>query len=150
VATLVVAKLVVIVTSLLFLLQSPTRSDNLLVMASFRESQPPMSEEVAAYVSMFGSMKRVNNLRRECKVSSTGQKEDVIIDLCAIRERVYMWYPQGVSQEGFYMYSCVLADSGVRILFTGFKCEVLKTINMTPSQIHPNSWAYIRVYEILC
>ncbi|MED6168864.1 hypothetical protein PIB30_015698 [Stylosanthes scabra] len=47
------------------------------------------------------------------------------------------------------MYTCVLAEIGVRFPFTSFECSVLRKINCAPSQIHPNAWGYMRAYQIL-
>jgi hypothetical protein len=38
----------------------------------------------------------------------------------------------------------------VKIPFTSFEMDVLKFLNVAPSQIRPNSWAFIRGFEILC
>ena len=33
---------------------------------------------------------------------------------------------------------------------TAFQCALLEHLNMAPSQLHPNSWATVRAFEILC
>ncbi|MED6220877.1 hypothetical protein PIB30_049004 [Stylosanthes scabra] len=43
------------------------------------------------------------------------------------------------------MYTCVLAEIGVRFPFTEFKRVVLRQLNCAPTQIHPNSWGFIQV-----
>nr|KYP71788.1 hypothetical protein KK1_011061 [Cajanus cajan] len=48
------------------------------------------------------------------------------------------------------MYQCVFKDLGVVIPFTPFECEFLKKINVAPSQLHPNSWGFLRAFQILC
>lgn len=48
------------------------------------------------------------------------------------------------------MYVVVFEDLGVRFPFTLFEADVLKYLNMAPSQHQPNSWAFIRGFEILC
>jgi hypothetical protein len=34
--------------------------------------------------------------------------------------------------------------------FTDFQCEILRTLNVAPTQLHPNCWGFIRAFEILC
>jgi hypothetical protein len=49
-----------------------------------------------------------------------------------------------------YMYNCVLSKLGVRMPFNDFQCEILCTLNVAPTQLHPNCWGFIRAFEILC
>jgi hypothetical protein len=49
-----------------------------------------------------------------------------------------------------YVYDCIFKKLGVRLPFTDFQCEILRILNVAPSQLHPNSWAFIRSFEILC
>jgi hypothetical protein len=44
----------------------------------------------------------------------------------------------------------VLEEFGMMIPFTEFEMGVLKSLNVALSQIRPNSWAFIRGFEILC
>ena len=50
----------------------------------------------------------------------------------------------------FFLYSTVFKRIGLRLPFTTFKRELLTEINTAPAQLHPNSWAFIRAFEILC
>jgi hypothetical protein len=80
---------------------------------------------------------------------SSGREEDVIIEPCRKGEKVCILLPDGVPSHIFYTYSHVLEDLNVKIPFTDFECEILKFLNVAPTQIHPNSWAFIRGFEIL-
>lgn len=48
-----------------------------------------------------------------------------------------------------YVYYCTFSKLGVRLPFTDFQCEILRTLNVAPSQLHPNCWAFLRSFEIL-
>ena len=50
----------------------------------------------------------------------------------------------------FFMYQIVLKRVGVCLPFTPFERELLTEINTTPAQLHPNSWAFVRAFQILC
>jgi len=56
----------------------------------------------------------------------------------------------GDLDESFLMYMAVLEEFGVKIPFTPFEMDVLKFLNVAHTQIRPNSWAFIRGFEILC
>jgi len=47
------------------------------------------------------------------------------------------------------MYACLFTDSHVRIPFDEFTMGILRTPNVAPTQLHPNSWASLRVFHIL-
>lgn len=49
-----------------------------------------------------------------------------------------------------FVYETVGSRLGVRLPFSKFQCDVLKALNVAPSQLHPNSWAIIRAFTILC
>jgi len=50
----------------------------------------------------------------------------------------------------FFMYQTVFKHVGVRLPFTPFEREILTEINTAPAQLHPNSWAFVRAFQILC
>jgi len=50
----------------------------------------------------------------------------------------------------FFMYQTVFKCVGVRLPFTPFERELLTEINTAPAQLHPNSWAFVRGFQILC
>ncbi|MED6196110.1 hypothetical protein PIB30_044170 [Stylosanthes scabra] len=56
---------------------------------------------------------------------------------------------KGEDADWFFMYTCVLVEIGVRFPFTEFECAVLRQLNCAPTQIHPNSWDFIRAFEVL-
>lgn len=37
-----------------------------------------------------------------------------------------------------YVYYCTFSKLGVRLPFTDFQCEILRTLNVAPLQLHPN------------
>jgi len=50
----------------------------------------------------------------------------------------------------FFLYSTVFKRIKLRLPHTGFKRALLTEINVTPPQLHPNSWAFMRAFTILC
>jgi len=39
---------------------------------------------------------------------------------------------------------------GMRLPFSRFERELLTEINVAPAQLHPNGWAFVKAFEILC
>nr|KYP31069.1 hypothetical protein KK1_049091 [Cajanus cajan] len=50
----------------------------------------------------------------------------------------------------FYMYHCFFRDLGVCLPFTQFECDFLNFVNSAPCQLHPNSWGFLRAFQVLC
>ncbi|MED6224679.1 hypothetical protein PIB30_086396 [Stylosanthes scabra] len=49
----------------------------------------------------------------------------------------------------FLMYCCVFIELKLKLPFTSFECGVLTQMRCAPSQLHPNSWAFVRAFEVL-
>ena len=50
----------------------------------------------------------------------------------------------------FFVYQMVFKRVGLCLPFTLFEWELLTEINTAPAQLHPNSWAFVRGFQILC
>ena len=49
----------------------------------------------------------------------------------------------------FYFYQVVLKSIGVRLPFSKFERELPTEINTAPAQLYPNSWAFVKAFDIL-
>jgi len=68
---------------------------------------------------------------------------------CREFETVYLG--RGEGRKGFfYFYSCLFSDIHVRFPLGVFTMEVLLVLNVVPTQLHPNSWATIQAFRLLC
>jgi hypothetical protein len=50
----------------------------------------------------------------------------------------------------FYMYTSVIEDFNIWFPFTPFEVSVLRTLNVAPSQLSPNSWGYVKAFQLVC
>jgi len=50
----------------------------------------------------------------------------------------------------FFMYTTVFKRLKLCLPFTGFEHTLLTEVNVALTQLHPNSWAFVRAFEILC
>ena len=106
-------------------------------------------DDVQSYHSMYNDQAKVELLRSKNVVSSTGREEDVDLLPCPPGEKVCVLRPKGV-KEIFHMFGAVLEEFGLKIPFTRFEMDVLHFLNVAPTQIRPNSWAFIHGFKILC
>ncbi|RDX98124.1 hypothetical protein CR513_18970, partial [Mucuna pruriens] len=73
----------------------------------------------------------------------------VCISPCRSRESVSTALPTE-GKPCFYLYDTLNSKLGIRLPFTHFERVVLQALNVAPTQLHPNGWAYVRAFELLC
>ena len=54
------------------------------------------------------------------------------------------------SSECFCVYEFLFKDLGLRLPFSEFQMAVLCHLDLAPTQLHPNSFAFIRAFELTC
>jgi hypothetical protein len=108
------------------------------------------AEEVLLEESLYVDVSAMDSFRSKFDISATGREEDVVLLSCDPDERVCDQEMAGEGDESYFVYTTVLEEFGVKIPFTPFEMDVLKFLNVAPTQIFPNSWAFIRGFEILC
>jgi len=57
---------------------------------------------------------------------------------------------EGATEKFFYMYMCHFSQLHVRLLLDDFTIGVLRELHVAPTQLHPNSWAYLQAFRVLC
>jgi len=57
---------------------------------------------------------------------------------------------EGHSHDFFYMYSTLISNFHVCLPFDDFTIGVLRLLNVAPSQLHPNSWASLQAFRLIC
>lgn len=82
----------------------------------------------------------------EIPFSSVGRFEDREVVLPSTFDRVCSEYENHI----FPMYEVVFKDMGFQLPFSDFQRELLRWTKLSPSQIHPNSYAFMRAFEFVC
>jgi len=49
-----------------------------------------------------------------------------------------------------FLYATFFKKVKLRLPFTRFERELLTELNIAPAQLHPNSWAFVRAFQIMC
>jgi len=57
---------------------------------------------------------------------------------------------EGDTEEFFYVYMCHFSQLYIRLPFDDFTMGVLRLQNVALTQLHPNSWAYLQAFRVLC
>ena len=75
--------------------------------------------------------------------------DDVAVLPCALGELVCGDERANNGVPFFYFYQVVFKCVGVRLPFSRFEKELLTEINVAPAQLYPNSWAFVKAFDIL-
>jgi len=64
-------------------------------------------------------------------------------------ERVYMSPP--LNNDGYtYVYEYMVTQFGIQFPLSSFECQMLTERQTAPSQLHPNTWGFLKAFQILC
>ncbi|XP_020221097.1 uncharacterized protein LOC109803834 [Cajanus cajan] len=97
--------------------------------------------------SLINSWEAMDSFCRDHVVCSDGE-EVVVCEPCVDREPVCL---RSSSTEKFtFCYSTLISKIRVRWPLTECEKGVLQSLGVAPTQLHPNSWAFVRGFEILC
>ncbi|MED6143822.1 hypothetical protein PIB30_009322 [Stylosanthes scabra] len=110
------------------------------------DNYPWVKGEVRELSSLFLDVESVEEIGDPSSWVRSGSNVSLRFLPCNVEDRVYH---RGEGWEFFYMYTTVFLDIGVKFPFTEFECGVLSQLKCALTQIHPNSWAFIRGFEIL-
>ncbi|GAU30211.1 hypothetical protein TSUD_67630 [Trifolium subterraneum] len=98
--------------------------------------------------SRFTTDEFVSTFRQVVQVSGEGGENRVVIDPVALGEFVTTVNEQ--EPHYFYMYTHVLQTLHLWLPFKFFECQVLRVMNVAPCQLHPNSWAFLKAFQVAC
>jgi len=121
---------------------------------NYRAHYPWASDELLAECSTLTTGEDVENHLgdpRVYKFNAFSSRHDSHIFVCQSTpgEPVCMDDRSSGGRPFFFLYQTVFKRIGLRLPFSGFERELLTEINVAPAQLHPNSWAFIRAFEIL-
>ncbi|GAU33134.1 hypothetical protein TSUD_363350 [Trifolium subterraneum] len=97
--------------------------------------------------SRFTTDEFVSTFRQAVQVSGEGGENRVVIDPVALGEFVTV---NEQEPHYFYMYTHVLQTLHLWLPFNSFECQVLRVMNVAHCQLHPNSWAFLKAFQVDC
>ena len=75
--------------------------------------------------------------------------DDITVLPCTLREPVCGDKRANDGVPFFYFYQVVFKSTGVRLPFSRFERELLTEINAALAQLYPNSWAFVKAFDII-
>ena len=81
-----------------------------------------------------------------------GGKCDAYITVCPCAEGEPVCVDDRVNygEPFFFLYATIFKRIKLRLPLTGFEQALLTEINVAPTQLHSNGWAFVRAFTILC
>ncbi|KOM55887.1 hypothetical protein LR48_Vigan10g177900 [Vigna angularis] len=108
------------------------------------------AREVKELRSQFRSRAVIDNwIENNCNLRTLGYRTCIKLIACRDDERV-CYGRENASSDFLYCYVAPFYDLYLRFPFTNFQMDVLRTLNVAPSQLHPNSWGYVQAFAVLC
>ncbi|GAU35507.1 hypothetical protein TSUD_155380 [Trifolium subterraneum] len=98
--------------------------------------------------SKFTTHEFVSTFRKAVKLTDLEHENLIITD--PVNEGEYVTTVNAQEPHYFYMYTRVIQTLNIWLPFTTFEGQMLKTMNIAPNQLHPNSWAFIKAFEVVC
>ncbi|QCD93788.1 hypothetical protein DEO72_LG5g1864 [Vigna unguiculata] len=122
------------------------------LLKSWLNCTPVMSKGVSGDIV---SLVRVSVIDRVCHGQEGATEKSLFIGDIVSLERVsaidrVCHGQEGATEKFLFMYMCHFSQLHVRLPFDDFTMGVLRALNVAPTQLHPNSWAYLQAFRILC
>lgn len=128
----------------------PPSNQSRLVVGNLFKVTTGASHDVGCYESEFANRGVLLEWANQSFLARDEADADLFrIGVCNPNERVF--HGKGTSTEDFfYVYTYLFRRMFVRIPFTRFQAAVLKRMNVARSQLHPNGWACIQAFLVVC
>jgi len=112
-------------------------------------------EALLAETSQLNTHEDINTYKQsesQDKFHVFGKELDVYLKVLPCKKGVPMCVDDRAdpNEPFFFMYTMVFKRLKLHLPFTGFERALLTEVNVAPAQLHPNSWAFVRAFVILC
>jgi hypothetical protein len=98
--------------------------------------------------SIYQSAESVVKFRERHDVSGNFDEEHIILEPVDAGE--YVTSVHTTDPAFFYMYTHFIKDFHLYFPFSEFQMSMLRVLNVAPTQLSPNSWSFIKAFELVC
>ena len=113
-------------------------------------SSDPLGEtsEFTTFASIV-TYRKIEHPKKNCLF---GKEHDKFVKFvpCRVGEPVYSDESSDPEGSFCFIYSTIFKRLLLRLPFPSFEQALLTEINVARAQLHPNSWAFVRAFSILC
>lgn len=119
-------------------------------------SVPPIADslwvasKIKKQFSKYSTPKAIIDLVTKYNFRKDGLDAHLDIIPCAPDEPCCFGGPDNQGRNFTYLFENLFSDLKYTLPFSDFTCSVLTLLNVAPTQLHGNAWAYLKAFEILC
>ncbi|MCH86035.1 hypothetical protein A2U01_0006889, partial [Trifolium medium] len=99
-------------------------------------------------LTKFTTLENIRCFREVIKLYSGEDESQVVVD--PVGEGELITNTNSNKPHYFYMCSVVIQSFNLWFPLTSFEDTVLRVLNIAPNQLHPNSWAFVKAFEVVC
>jgi len=112
-------------------------------------------DSLLAENSQINTFKDINEYKKseyDEKFHVFGREHDLYVKVLPCKEGEPVCVDDRASPEEplFFMYAITFKRLKLRLPFTGFERALLTEVNVALAQLHPNSWAFVWAFAVLC
>ncbi|KAJ1390998.1 hypothetical protein SESBI_37017 [Sesbania bispinosa] len=75
----------------------------------------------------------------------------ILLEPCSADKYICFTPPPSPTLPSFtFVYETFFTKLNLPLPFNQFHCQILRILNVAPTQLHQNSWGFIRAFEVLC
>jgi hypothetical protein len=106
--------------------------------------------DVLSTASIWDFEKKIDDLVSGLTIArDTDFAEQIVVASCVSWEQVCMSAVEK-SRPFSYFYETLFRTLGIRLPLTPFEMDLLNVVQVSLTQLHPNGWAFIRGFQIMC
>jgi len=118
-------------------------------MTTYDDFYPWAPSGLRRECSCFTSDHFITRYRRGQQLCQSNE-QDVLVTRCELDELVCANESTDSSGPFCFFYATLFSKVGLRLPLSSFEKDLLTVLNVAPAQLHPNSWAFVRAFHILC
>ncbi|MCH81039.1 hypothetical protein A2U01_0001817 [Trifolium medium] len=112
------------------------------------QPRPTGSTNEMNTLSRYTSEDSVAAFRSTVSLSFNKNEEEITLE--PVGENEIVTTVGEVEPHYFYMYGAVIHTFNIWFPFSNFELQILNILSVAPVQLSPNSWGFVRAFEILC
>jgi hypothetical protein len=98
--------------------------------------------------STYRSEESIADFRKLLDVSGDFDEENVVPE--PVEDGEFVTSVHTIEPAFFYLYTNFIRDFHLYFPFKDFQTSMLRALNVTPIQLSPNSWSFIKAFELVC
>jgi hypothetical protein len=106
--------------------------------------------DVLSAALIWDSEKKIDDLVSGLEIARDNDSADQIVVASWVSWELVCMSVEEKTRPFCYFYETLFRTLGVCLPLTSFEMDLLNVVQVAPTQLHPNGWAFIRGFQIMC